>query len=101
MKSLEGKVAIVTGASRGIGRATAVRLAQEGASVVINYSQGGDEAAEVVAHIAVMVWRWRYKRTFAAWQTFDGSFVSLPNALAGWIFWWQTLACRASNPWRN
>ena len=52
MKSLEGKVAIVTGASRGIGRATAVRLAQEGASVVINYAQGGDEAAEVVAHIA-------------------------------------------------
>lgn len=34
---LEGKVALVTGSSQGIGQATAIRLAQEGASIVINY----------------------------------------------------------------
>ena len=35
---LTGKIAVVTGASRGIGRAIAIRLAGEGATVVINYN---------------------------------------------------------------
>lgn len=52
MASLSGKVAIVTGASRGIGRAIAERLAQEGASVVINYAHSADEAQKVVQAIA-------------------------------------------------
>jgi 3-oxoacyl-[acyl-carrier protein] reductase len=51
MKSLSGKVAIVTGASRGIGQAIAVHLAQAGATVVINYSQNQDAAAQVVQQI--------------------------------------------------
>ncbi len=52
MKPLSGKVAIVTGASRGIGRATAERLAQDGATVVINYARSDGEAADVVAAIS-------------------------------------------------
>ena len=51
MASLAGKVAIVTGASRGIGRAIALRLSQEGASVVVNYKRGAEQAKDVVSAI--------------------------------------------------
>lgn len=46
--SLSGKVAIVTGSSRGIGRAIAERLAADGAAVVVNYVRGEQAAQEVV-----------------------------------------------------
>ena len=49
--SLEGKVALVTGASRGIGRAIAVELAGAGAEVVVGYRSGRDEAEAVAAEI--------------------------------------------------
>jgi 3-oxoacyl-[acyl-carrier protein] reductase len=49
--SLEGKNALVTGASRGIGRAIAVSLAQAGASVVIGYRSGKEEAESLAAEI--------------------------------------------------
>jgi 3-oxoacyl-[acyl-carrier protein] reductase len=49
--SLEGKNALVTGASRGIGRAIAVELARAGASVVIGYRSGKDEAEALAAEI--------------------------------------------------
>jgi len=50
-QTLDGKVAIVTGASRGIGRAIAERLAQNGAAVVINYASAEAQARNVEADI--------------------------------------------------
>jgi 3-oxoacyl-[acyl-carrier protein] reductase len=49
--SLEGKSALVTGASRGIGRAIAVELARAGAAVVIGYRSGADEAEALAAEL--------------------------------------------------
>ena len=49
--SLEGKSALVTGASRGIGRAIAAELAQAGASVVVGYRSGAEEAEALAAEI--------------------------------------------------
>ena len=51
MFKLDGKVALVTGGSRGIGRACAVALAAQGALVVINYNRGEAQAQEVATEI--------------------------------------------------
>ncbi|HEX4411704.1 MAG TPA: SDR family oxidoreductase [Xanthobacteraceae bacterium] len=51
MPNLSGKTALVTGASRGIGRATALALAKAGAQVLVHFGRGAKEADEVVAAI--------------------------------------------------
>lgn len=51
MPNLQGKTALVTGASRGIGRASALALAAAGARVLIHYNTGAAEAEAVAAHI--------------------------------------------------
>ena len=50
MTTLSGKTALVTGASRGIGRASALALARAGAQVLVHYASGAKEA-EAVAQI--------------------------------------------------
>lgn len=48
---IQGKAAVVTGASRGVGRATALALAQGGCSVLVNHSQSRDDAEKVAAEV--------------------------------------------------
>jgi 3-oxoacyl-[acyl-carrier protein] reductase len=52
MTDLRGKVALVTGASRGIGRACAIKLATLGAAIIVNYNRSAKAADDVVAEIA-------------------------------------------------
>jgi 3-oxoacyl-[acyl-carrier protein] reductase len=54
MGQLDGRVAIVTGGSRGIGRGIALELAKRGATVVVNYNSNADAANEVVATVEAM-----------------------------------------------
>lgn len=51
MADLNERIAVVTGASRGIGRAIALELAERGATVIVNYQKNADAAQEVVAQI--------------------------------------------------
>lgn len=51
MSKLSGRVAIVTGSSKGIGAGIAVRLAADGASIVVNYSRSAQDADNIVARI--------------------------------------------------
>lgn len=52
--SLNGKTALVTGASRGIGRAIALRLAEDGANVAVIYAGSADKAEAVVNEITAL-----------------------------------------------
>ena len=51
MSNLEGKIALVTGGGRGIGRAIGLELAARGATIIVNYNSSGAAAADVVAQI--------------------------------------------------
>jgi enoyl-[acyl-carrier protein] reductase III len=53
-RDLEGKVAVITGGTKGIGRSVAVKLAQRGANVVVNYFRSRSAAAETVAELEAL-----------------------------------------------
>ena len=62
MKRIQGKVALVTGASRGIGRGIALCLAAEGADIVVNYRSHPEDAREVadaIAHLGQKALTWQ------------------------------------------
>jgi 3-oxoacyl-[acyl-carrier protein] reductase len=52
--NVQGKVAVVTGASRGVGRASALALAKSGCSILINYSRSRDEAEQTAAEVRLL-----------------------------------------------
>ena len=74
---LEGKIALVTGASRGIGRQIALALAAQGATVVVNYN-GSAAKAEEVFFYPIMVWKekesWEEFRNHALDKFREGTF---------------------------
>lgn len=74
---LDGKVALVTGAARDVGRAIALSLAQEGACVAVNYHNSQQAAAAVVAEITAAGGRAR------AWQADVGSKAAVEAMVGG------------------
>ena len=84
MNSFIGKTALVTGASRGIGRAIALRFAAQGAALAINYNGSKDRAEAVAEEIRATGGRRRMSRIRLRYRRCLPAFLS---AISGWIFW--------------
>jgi len=88
MSKLKDKVAVVTGASKGIGAAIAKALASEGASVVVNYASSKEGAERVVADIvkeggrAVAV-----QGDVAKQPDVERVFAETKKAFGNWMYW--------------
>src|SRR3954469_6693093 len=66
---LEGRVALITGASRGIGRGVATRLARDGADIAVHYKENAAAAAETVAIVESMGRRAKaYQAAVESWD---------------------------------
>ena len=90
MRGLKGKNVLVTGGSSGIGQAIAVRFAEYGANVAINYLTTPDEAAETDEQVHACVQRVRQQdvkdvTTAAVWGTLIGTLLSMGAAVGGAI----------------
>lgn len=97
---LTGKKALVTGASRGLGRAIALSLARAGADVVITYEKSADKAQAVADEIKAL------GRHGEAVQADSASAQAIQDAVtharvpsAGWTFWSTTPGSRAAARW--
>jgi NAD(P)-dependent dehydrogenase (short-subunit alcohol dehydrogenase family) len=82
MTKLSGKTALVTGASRGIGRASALALAQAGAQVLVHYGRGSKEAEAVVADIRKAGGRAAAVATLSAYAATKGAIDTLVKHFA-------------------
>ena len=92
--NLAGRVALVTGASRGIGRGIAIGLAEAGADVAVNYTRGEEAAAETVAAIEALgrkakAYQASVTDEAAGWRQFGVNGLPADAAL------WQALSLRS------
>ena len=78
MIDLTGKVALVTGSSRGIGRACAMRLAEAGAEIVVNYLTSKSAAEEVAEEIASLAKRCARLRSAGRFPAPSGDMPAVP-----------------------
>ncbi len=95
MSRFTGKIALVTGSGRGIGRAIALRLAKEGADVIVNYFRNRERAEETAAAISALGRRAQLikanvaeeadlERLFEAARAFGGLDILINNAASGY-----------------
>lgn len=95
MSRFAGKIALVTGSGRGIGRAIALRLAREGADVIVNYFRNRESAEETAAAVSAMGRRAQLvkanvaeeddlARLFEAARAFGGLDILINNAASGY-----------------
>ena len=97
---LTGKKALVTGASRGLGRAIALSLARAGADVIITYEKSADKAQAVADEIKALG---RHSEAVQA-DSASAQAIRMPSPmrrvlLAGWTFWSTTPGSRAAARW--
>ena len=83
MKRLENKIALVTGGSRGLGKETALRLAEQGADVLLTYNSNAEQADETVHEIEAMGQRAKsFQLNTGKTETFDDFFGNISDFLS-------------------
>ncbi len=82
MKTLENKIALVTGSSRGLGKEMAIRLAQQGADILVTYNSNKAQADETVSEIEALGQKAvAFQLNVGDTSTFDAFFNEIKNAL--------------------
>ena len=85
---LEGKIALVTGASRGIGRQIALTLAAQGAAVIVNYNGSAAKAEEVVEEIEKAGGKAEaIQCNVSDFESCKSMMEDIVSGTDGWIFW--------------
>ncbi len=82
MKTLENKIALVTGSSRGLGKEMAIRLAQQGADILVTYNSNKAQADETVSEIEALGQKAvAFQLNVGDASTFDAFFTEVKSAL--------------------